>query len=155
MSGIALFYEANMFNLMILYYFCMFPAQYNTEVESRLQIAHPCAFLKISNVARNLILHTLLMAAGPCYVYSLDMDRTENTVSNISSIVLYVSVTTVTWRVPSHCLPTGVFAKPFHSNGCLCGLSADSSKYLARSSTGTVFVRVNGRPSTADQVADI
>jgi hypothetical protein len=50
-----------MFILMILYDFCLFPAQfcyitvYIRKVESRVQIADWCAHWKISNGAENLI----------------------------------------------------------------------------------------------------
>jgi hypothetical protein len=51
------------------------------------------------------------------YLYSLGMDRTENTNSNNSYIVA-----AFTWWLLSHCLATGVFTEPFLSNGCLCWL---------------------------------
>jgi hypothetical protein len=45
--------------------------------------------------------------------------RTENTASNSSSIVVWVSVVAITgWSLPS----LGVFTELFPSNGCLCWL---------------------------------
>jgi hypothetical protein len=65
LSGFAFSYDANMFILMILYDFCLLPAQFlyivvNTwEVESRVEIADRCAHWKISNGAENLTLQRL------------------------------------------------------------------------------------------------
>jgi hypothetical protein len=61
MSGFALSYTANMFILVILFDFCLLPAQlyyiivYIREVESRVQIVDRCAPWKISNVRRTLL----------------------------------------------------------------------------------------------------
>jgi hypothetical protein len=41
MSGFALFYTANMFILMISYYFCLLPAQFKVEVVLRLTVSQP------------------------------------------------------------------------------------------------------------------
>jgi hypothetical protein len=66
MSGFALSYAANIFILMILYDFCLLPAQfcyiiiYIRNVESRVQIADLCAPLKISSGVENLVLQALL-----------------------------------------------------------------------------------------------
>jgi hypothetical protein len=55
-------YTANIFILMILYDFCLLPAQfyyrivYRRKVEIHLQIADRCAPGKISNGAENLVL---------------------------------------------------------------------------------------------------
>jgi hypothetical protein len=65
MSGFALSYTANMFILMILYDFCLSPAQlcyiivHIRKVESRVQIADMCAPRKISSGAENLVLQAL------------------------------------------------------------------------------------------------
>jgi hypothetical protein len=65
MSGFALSYPTNMFILMILYDFCLLPAQFHYmivhrwKVESRVQIADQCAPWKISNGAENLVLQAL------------------------------------------------------------------------------------------------
>jgi hypothetical protein len=65
MSGVNLSYTANMFILMILYYFCLSPAQfynivvYIRKVESCVQIAERCAPWKIYNGVQNLVLHVL------------------------------------------------------------------------------------------------
>jgi hypothetical protein len=65
MSGFTLPYTADMFIPMILYDFCLSPAQfcyiivYIRKAESRVQIADRCAPWKISNGAQNLILHAL------------------------------------------------------------------------------------------------
>jgi hypothetical protein len=62
MSGFAFSYTANMFILMILYNFCLSPAQfcniivYIWKVKSCLQIADQCAPWKISTGAHNLVL---------------------------------------------------------------------------------------------------
>jgi hypothetical protein len=61
MSGFALSYTANMFILMILYDFCLSPAQYCYiiiyigKVKSRVQIANRCAHWEISNGADELV----------------------------------------------------------------------------------------------------
>jgi hypothetical protein len=62
-------------------------------------------------------------------VYSSGTDRTENA----SSITACMSVAAITWWLLSHCLATGMFAKPFHNNGCLCWLH-----YLAFSRHATI-----------------
>jgi hypothetical protein len=60
MSGFAMSYAANMFILIILYDFCLSPAQfcyitvYIRTIESRVQIADRCAPRKISSGAENL-----------------------------------------------------------------------------------------------------
>jgi hypothetical protein len=59
---------------------------------------------------------------GPRYRYNLSTDRTENTTSNSSSNVACVSVASITWRLLSHRLATGVFTVTFPSKGCLCWL---------------------------------
>jgi hypothetical protein len=65
MSGFALSYTANMFSLMILYDFCLLPAQfcyiivYTRKVESCVKIADRCSLRKISNGAQNLVLRAL------------------------------------------------------------------------------------------------
>jgi hypothetical protein len=46
-------------------------------------------------------------------LYSLGTDHTENTASNGSSIVTFVSVAAVKWWLVSHCLATGIFREPF------------------------------------------
>jgi hypothetical protein len=57
--GSTMSYAANMVILMILYDFCLLPAQfyniivYAWKVESRVQIADQCALWKISNGAEN------------------------------------------------------------------------------------------------------
>jgi hypothetical protein len=64
-SGVALFYTANMFILVILYDFCLLPAQfsyiiiYTWKVESRVQIADRCAPRIISNGGENLVVQAL------------------------------------------------------------------------------------------------
>jgi hypothetical protein len=55
-------------------------------------------------------------------LYSLGTDRTENSASNSSCIVACVSVATITRRLQSHCLATGVFTEPFRGNGYFCWL---------------------------------
>jgi hypothetical protein len=71
MSGFALSYTTNMFILMILYDFCLLPAQfcyiivYTGKVESCVQIADRCAPWKISNGAENLILQIAVLR-GRC-----------------------------------------------------------------------------------------
>jgi hypothetical protein len=61
MSGFTLSCASNMFILMILYDFCLLPAQfyymivYVRKVESHVQIADRCAPWKISNGAENLV----------------------------------------------------------------------------------------------------
>jgi hypothetical protein len=65
------------------------------------------------------ILHALSHNGSWPLLYSLGTDHIENTASNNSSVVAYVTVAAVTWHEPSHCLATGVFAEPFPSNGCL------------------------------------
>jgi hypothetical protein len=65
MSGFALCYTANVFILVILYDFCLLPAQfyyiivYIQKVESRVQIVDRCAHWKIFNGAENLVLQAL------------------------------------------------------------------------------------------------
>jgi hypothetical protein len=65
MSGFTLSYTANMFILLILYDFCLLPAQYFCiiiyiwKVENRVQIANRCPPWKISNCAENIVLHAL------------------------------------------------------------------------------------------------
>jgi hypothetical protein len=65
MSGFTLSYTANMFILMILYYFSLLLAQffyvivYLRIVESCVQIADRCALWKIFSCAQNLVLHAL------------------------------------------------------------------------------------------------
>jgi hypothetical protein len=60
MSGFALSYTVNVFILMILYDFCVLPAQfcyiivYIWKVESCVEIVDRCAPWKISNCAENL-----------------------------------------------------------------------------------------------------
>jgi hypothetical protein len=65
MCGFALSYAVNMYILMILYDFCLLPAQFCyiivciQKVESRVQITDRCAPWKISNGAENLVLQVL------------------------------------------------------------------------------------------------
>jgi hypothetical protein len=65
MSGFVLSYTANKFILMILYDFCLLPAQfcyiivYIGKVERRMKIANRCAPWKISSGAENIVLHAL------------------------------------------------------------------------------------------------
>jgi hypothetical protein len=65
MSGFDLFYAANIFNLMILYDFCLLPAQfyyiiiYTWKIESRVQITDWCAHWNISNGVENFVLQVL------------------------------------------------------------------------------------------------
>jgi hypothetical protein len=72
MSGFALFYVANIIILMILYDFCLLPAQfcytivYIRKVESRVQIADPCAPWKISSGAKKLVLQDAEILSGRC-----------------------------------------------------------------------------------------
>jgi hypothetical protein len=62
LSVFAMPYAANMVILMILYDFCLLPAQFHIiiiyvwKVESCLQIADRCALWKISNDVENLVL---------------------------------------------------------------------------------------------------
>jgi hypothetical protein len=64
-SPVSLFYTTNMFILMILYDFCLSPAQFCyiivhiQKVESSVQIVDRCIPWKIYNGAQNLALHTL------------------------------------------------------------------------------------------------
>jgi hypothetical protein len=64
-SGFALFYAANMTILMTLYDLCLLLAQifyvivYIGKVESRVQIADPCASWKLSSGAENFVLQAL------------------------------------------------------------------------------------------------
>jgi hypothetical protein len=65
MSGFALSCAANMFILMILYDFCLLPAQfyymtvYIRKVESYVPIAERCGPWKISNGVENIVLQAL------------------------------------------------------------------------------------------------
>jgi hypothetical protein len=65
MSGFTLSYTANMLILMILYDFCLSPAQiryiiiYTQNVESCVQTADRCGPWKISSGAQNLVFHAL------------------------------------------------------------------------------------------------
>jgi hypothetical protein len=65
MSPFTVSYTMNVFILMILYDFCLFPAQfyyiiiYIEEAESRVQIANPCGRRKISSGADSLVLQAL------------------------------------------------------------------------------------------------
>jgi hypothetical protein len=65
MSGFALSYAVNMFIIIILYAFCLLPAQfyyiivYKWKVESSVQTADWYASWKISNGAENLVLQAL------------------------------------------------------------------------------------------------
>jgi hypothetical protein len=64
-SGSTLSYTANLLILMILYDFCLLPAQfcyiiiYLRKIGSCVQIAGRCAPWKISSGAQNLVLHAL------------------------------------------------------------------------------------------------
>jgi hypothetical protein len=66
-SGFALSYTANMFILVVLYDFCLLPAQFyyiigyicGGAVENRVQIADRCAPWKISSGAENFVLQAL------------------------------------------------------------------------------------------------
>jgi hypothetical protein len=53
-------------------------------------------------------------------LYEFDKDRTENTHSNSSSVVAYVSVAMNSQLLLSNRLVSGLLAEPFPSNGCLC-----------------------------------
>jgi hypothetical protein len=64
-------------------------------------------------------LKAMLLLSHWSSCYSLRKDRTENTVNNSSPIAACVSVAVITWWLLIHCLTTGFFAEPFHSNGCL------------------------------------
>jgi hypothetical protein len=64
-SAFALSFAANIVIVMILYDFCLLPAQfcyiivYTQKFESRVQIVDRCAPWKISNVAENSVLQAL------------------------------------------------------------------------------------------------
>jgi hypothetical protein len=53
---------------------------------------------------------------------SIRTGHTEKTDSNRSSTVACMSVAAIMWLLLSQCLPTGIFAEPFPSKGCLCWL---------------------------------
>jgi hypothetical protein len=57
---------------------------------------------------------------GSCSLHSLGTDCTENTASNSSPIVVYVTVDAITWRLLSHCLTMDVSAEPFPSKSRPC-----------------------------------
>jgi hypothetical protein len=69
--------------------------------------------------------------------YRPSMYRTENTTSNSYSFAC-ISVVAITWWLPSYCLVTGMFAEPFHSNGCLCCLP--NSAFCRHA---TIFIQLN------------
>lgn len=53
--------------------------------------------------------------------YSLGTVRMENSY-NSCSVVVFMSVTAITWRLLRHCIAKSMFVEPFHSNGRLCWL---------------------------------
>jgi hypothetical protein len=72
MSGFALPCAANMFILMILYSFCLLPAQfcyivvYTRKVESRVQIEDQCSAWKIFSGAKNLVFSAATILIDRC-----------------------------------------------------------------------------------------